>query len=428
MPIMFSKLFKSAKTVLQPAAAPSTLQYPETDLFPPTPAPKTPARTNMVATRNKASAELVSDVEMVTPSAQIQASSRKRQHRDITSTPAASQDVTEVEPSSSTKKRRRSKNGTVLESHSEVQIPVKEVIDLEAAEEKEEIMEVTPLAKRRRFSGVNEGKIKEQRKILKTEKSPAKESMISLASDEEEELKPKASSQPVQSLISDDEEELKPNTSSPVKPLFTNDKEELKPETSSQPVQSLISDDEEELEPKRSSPIKPFLDNEEELKPKTSSQPVQSLISDDEEVEQPKSTQKGSSPTQPKKAAPTEKKIAGKKSQPVKIEQKAAKEIVELPKPKHRKFGSEEPVMEIPSSDPIDNEDIEEGEESSSDDEAPEEVGTKEAAEDAKKVVRAAAKAIEQYVESFLILKFIANTFAEYGLQNVKLDKIELWH
>lgn len=237
-----------------------------------------------------------------------------------------------------------------LHSHSEVQLPVKEIIDLDSAEE-----EPAPSPKRKRLSGVNhDTNANEQRKILARGKSPMKDSTaISLLSDDEEELEQKA--------------------------------------TSSQPIQSLLSDEEDE-------------------EPKSSQRPSPTI-----QLKSPKTT--GSSEKQ---------NVATKEESPRIEQQKATQDNVELPKPKHRRFGSEEPVVEIPSSDPIDNNDIEESEESDSDNEAPEEVGTREVAEEAKNAVRAAAKAVEQYVQSSLALSFKTNTFAGYELLNGRQDRSDI--
>jgi len=323
---MFSKILRSAKSALQ-SSAPTTLQYPETDLFPPTPAPKTPIRSDMVTTRTRSRAAADAEADISTPSAQIQASTRKRTREVVASTPLTN--IAEVEPSSSSaKKRKVTTTVTTLQSH--IEIPVKEVIDLESGggvEENELLME-SP--KSRRSLGTKDDKSTKEQNTLNTEISPAKEPMstISLLSDDEDEPKPAASSQPLQSSLSDDESKEVKQPKSPPKNIRS-------PATKSE-------------------------------SPKTN-----------KAVEVLQVEKEGNSDD---------------------TEQKDLEEPATLPARKHHRFGSAEPALEIPSSDPNDHNGIEDSEEESSDDEAPEEVGTRETAEKAKQIVRAAAKAVEEYV------------------------------
>lgn len=157
---------------------------------------------------------------------------------------------------------------------------------------------------------------------------------------------------------------------------------------------------------KLKSEISLLSEDEGESKPISSSQQVHSLLSDEnEEVVQPKSSQVNSKTPARVSKSPKAKilgddvpAISGEDSS--KTEQvPVVKEEVKLPAPKHRRFGDEQPVLEVPSSDPNDRDEASE-EEEDSDDEAPEEVGTREAADEAKKVVRAAAKAVEECVFS----------------------------
>jgi len=139
-------------------------------------------------------------------------------------------------------------------------------------------------------------------------------------------------------------------------------------------------------------------DEEQESKPISSSQQVHSLLSDEEseEVVQPKSSQRDAqSPAKIFKSPKANISIDHVPTGNVEAPSKAEEDI--LPESKHRRFGSPQPVVEIPSSDPNDREEESE-EEEDSDDEAPEEVETREAADEAKKAVRAAAKAVEEYV------------------------------
>lgn len=323
---MFSKILRSAKSALQPSA-PVTLQYPETNLFPSTPAPKTPARSDMVTTRTRSKAAAESEVEISTPSAQIQASTRKRTREAVVSTPSIN--IAEVEPSSSSaKKQKITTTVTKLQSHAE--IPVKDVVDLESIEEAEENEPVMPSPKgRRSLETKDKASIKEQNSLDQA-RLPGKEPMstISLLSDDEDQPRPTASLQPLQSLLSEDEDAI---------------------------VQQ----------------------------PRPSPKNIHS------------SATKSKSPKINKSVETSQ---VEKENNSIDSEQKVSEEPVTLPARKHHRFGSVDPVLEIPSSDPNDHDEINDSEEESSDDEAPEEVGTREAAEEAKQIIRAAAKAVEEYV------------------------------
>lgn len=77
----------------------------------------------------------------------------------------------------------------------------------------------------------------------------------------------------------------------------------------------------------------------------------------------------------------------------------SAEPVAKAPKPKHKKFGDDEPAVEIPEAiEEVAVDPEEEEEEEDSDDEAPEEVGAEAATAAAQKQSLKAAKAAEEYV------------------------------
>lgn len=378
---MLSKIFKSAKTALQPAPPPS-LQYPETDLF-----PATPARPNMVTTRGKAKA--AAQEEITTPSAQILASTRKRQRQTVTI--AASEESSEVvEPASGAKKRKvTAPSVRTMELHNriEVKIPItpKHVIDLESGGEEEPETPVAPLQKKRQSS--TKVKRKETAKPLMME--------ISLLSDDEEELEEACMA------------ENRVKTNAEKKGDEQKTKERQLEEKKEKPKVAALS-----------GAISLLSDDEEDSKPEEDSHQVQSDGEDEGIILLPRSQKGQSLPTEPvvgqsnsssreeaskvtRSKSPNMNAQAKTSGTVVEVEipkdtPKAYEESNELPKAKHRRFGSEEPVFEIPSSDPQDDDNISEESEDSDDDAPPEEVGNREAEEDAKKNARAANQAVQQ--------------------------------
>jgi U3 small nucleolar RNA-associated protein 16 len=88
-----------------------------------------------------------------------------------------------------------------------------------------------------------------------------------------------------------------------------------------------------------------------------------------------------------------------KKNQKKKESKPAPESTAQPSKPKHKRFGSEEPVPETPAA--VETVQEDEFEEESSDDDAPEVVGANEAAEKAQRLSREAAKAAEEYAHHY---------------------------
>lgn len=331
----------------------------------------------MVTTRGKAKA--AAQEEITTPSAQILASTRKRQRQTVII--AASEESSEVvEPASGAKKRKvTAPSVRTMELHNriEVKIPItpKHVIDLESGGEEEPETPVAPLQKKRQSC------TKVERK--ETAKPPMME--ISLLSDDEEELEEAcAAENRVRTNAEKEGDEQK------TKERQLEEKKEKPKVAALSGAISLLSDDEEGS------------------KPEEDSHQVQSDGEDEGIILLPRSQKGQSLPTEPvvgqsnSSSREEASKVARSKSPNMNTQAKTSGTVKEVeipkdtPKAKHRRFGSEEPVFEIPSSDPQDNDNIGEESEDSDDDAPPEEVGNREAEEDAKKNARAANQAVQQ--------------------------------